>query len=107
VYFDAAVPQPSSGRVYWWLERDAAMIATIEPRSRGGSVMAYYRLYFLNARGSHIERFTSFDAASDADAIRVAEGHHTRDAMEAWSGGRLVRRFQDLRPVPFVKSDPI
>jgi len=67
--------------------------------------MGYYRLYFLNARGSHIERFTAIEAGDDAEAIRLADAYHDGDPMELWSGGRLVRRFEDLRPKPFAKSD--
>ena len=66
--------------------------------------MAYYRLYFMNARSSHIERYTSFDAADDAEAVRLAEGYHKGDPMELWNGGRRVRRFEALRPVPFGRT---
>ena len=71
----------------------------------GGIVVAYYRLYFLNERGSHIERFTAIDADTDSDAIRLADSYQGKNPMELWCGGRLIHRFEAPRPKPFRTRD--
>ena len=56
--------------------------------------MAYYRLYFMNKRNGHIDRFEEFEAASDEMAITRADGHVTAAPLELWSGGTKVYRLE-------------
>jgi hypothetical protein len=59
--------------------------------SRGAGVQ-YYRLYFLNGLG-HIDRAHEFEAADDAEAIRISEAWQEGRAMELWQRNRVVKRW--------------
>ena len=62
--------------------------------------MAYYRLYFMNPRSGHIDRFESIEAEGDAAAVAAADAHQGRQPMELWCGGRKVARFEAVIPSP-------
>ena len=53
--------------------------------------MAYYRLYRLAAPGGRFVGFEEIEAADDADAVRQAEAHAGRQALELWCGKRKVK----------------
>jgi len=53
-----------------------------------------YRLYFMSADGSHIDRFEPIEAHDDADAIHFAEIYIGRQALELWLKGRRVFAFE-------------
>lgn len=57
--------------------------------------MSYYRLYFLDARGS-IEHFREFEAHDDLFALRQAAHWRGPAAMELWSGARKVRDWEPV-----------
>ena len=64
--------------------------------SRGsieGAVMATYRLYLLGERHREIRSYKEFDAASDLEAIAIAEDLRGMETVELWSSGRRVKRF--------------
>ena len=61
--------------------------------------MAYYRLYFMNRRTGHIERFEEFDAAGDAAAIERAERHSAAAPIELWSGTKKIFRLDPASQV--------
>jgi hypothetical protein len=56
--------------------------------------MAYYRVYFINQRSGHFERFAEFDAAGDGEAIEHAGTYESDQAVELWCGGRMVCRLE-------------
>ena len=68
--------------------------------------MAYYRVYFINQRSGHFERFAEFDAASDGEAIAHAGTYESDQPVELWCGGRMVCRLEartrQLMPKPLV-----
>lgn len=55
--------------------------------------MAYYRLYFLNDRTGHIDRFEEFDVDDDEAAVARAHRQLGTSPLELWSGGRKVSRL--------------
>jgi hypothetical protein len=55
--------------------------------------VAYYRLYFLDGLGGHIETFREFEASDDADAIMLANGWRGSQAMELWEKDRKVQTW--------------
>ena len=67
---------------------------------RGELSVAFYRLYFMNPRNGHIERFESIAAEGDAAAMMAADAHQGRQPMELWCGGRKVARFEAVLPSP-------
>ena len=52
-----------------------------------------YRLYFFNG-GDHIKKSHEFEAADDAEAIRVSEGWREGLRCELWQGSRRVKRWE-------------
>ncbi len=61
-------------------------------RDAGALFVATYRLYLLNSAG-HVRESVVLDCESDAEALRVAEGHRG-PAMELWNLDRLVKQFE-------------
>lgn len=65
--------------------------------------MRYYRLYFMNPRNGHIERFAEFEAPDDEAAEALAAEHEGVQPLELWCLHRKVRRFEPalatVRPV--------
>ena len=57
--------------------------------------MAYYRVYFINQRSGHFERFAEFDAAGDGEAIEHAGTYERDQPVELWCGGRMVCRLDE------------
>ncbi|QPQ54675.1 hypothetical protein IC614_10120 [Allosphingosinicella flava] len=55
--------------------------------------MATYRLYLLGDRHREIRSYKEFNAASDAQAIAIAEDLRGMETVELWSSGRRVKRF--------------
>ena len=67
------------------------------------TVMASYRLYFMDPRSGHIERVEPFEANGDEDAIARAESHRSAAPLELWSEDRKVHRLErspQLAPGP-------
>jgi hypothetical protein len=58
-----------------------------------GMTMATYRLYMLGDRHREIRSYKEFDAASDAEAIALADDLRGMDMGDLWSGGRRIKRF--------------
>lgn len=56
--------------------------------------MADYRLYFMDRFSGHIEQRREFFAADNDEAIRIAEGWSTGQAMELWSGDHKLKRWE-------------
>ena len=66
----------------------------------GTSVMAWYRLYFLDFNG-HIERAVDLECDDDAEAVRGIEPHADGGPMELCQGARRVVTFTGKpRPAP-------
>lgn len=57
--------------------------------------MAYYRLYFFDSSG-RIHHFREFELDHDLLAIQQAAEWRSTDAMELWTGSRMVRRWDYL-----------
>lgn len=55
--------------------------------------MAYYRLYRLAEPGGKFVGFEEIEAPDDDDAVRQAEAHVGRQALELWCGKRKVKSF--------------
>lgn len=60
--------------------------------------MAYYRLYFFGGGGS-IERFREFELQHDLAAIQQAAEWRKSQAMELWTGARMVKRWDSYPPM--------
>ena len=58
--------------------------------------MSYYRLYFMSTYSGHIERFEEFVAASDAQAVSLAQSRQGPLALELWCSHRKVEQFPAL-----------
>jgi hypothetical protein len=56
--------------------------------------VSYYRLYFMNPRSGHIERFTELEVTTDEEAIDVALGHMGDFALELWNERRKVAHME-------------
>jgi hypothetical protein len=59
--------------------------------------MHYYRLYFMDRTGAHIDHFREFEADDDMAALDVAKGWRDGRPMELWSRNRKVKRWETLR----------
>lgn len=57
--------------------------------------MADYYLYILDGR-DHVRRRVDLECRDDEHAIMIAGDYRRHDAMELWSGDRLVKRFEPL-----------
>lgn len=55
--------------------------------------MGYYRLYLLDGPKGRFVGFEEFEAADDAEAVRIAEEGPDSRARELWCGKRKVRNF--------------
>jgi hypothetical protein len=66
--------------------------------------MAYYRLYFFNLGNGHIDQFHEFEASTDMAAIVCAGDWRDLGAMELWSGGRKVKRWEAYAFVPEARA---
>jgi hypothetical protein len=66
--------------------------------------MAYSRLYFFDLRTAHIGHFREFEAPADADAIARSGDWREPGAMELWSGGRKVQRWEAYALIPEVRA---
>ena len=62
--------------------------------ARGGAVMGYYRLYFLDGFSGHIDHFREFEAEDDDGAIKIAERWREDRAMELWNRDRKLKRWE-------------
>lgn len=58
--------------------------------------MFYYRLYFMNARNGHIDRFAEFEAPDHEAAIALAAEHEGAQPLELWCQHTKVRRFEPV-----------
>jgi len=66
--------------------------------------MQGYRLYFMNRKNGHIDTVETIHAASDADAVELAQRFLGDKPLELWGDGRKVRRFEVPSAVPPVPS---
>jgi hypothetical protein len=66
--------------------------------------MAYYRLYFFNPASGHIGQFREFEAPTDMAAVVRAGDWRDLGAMELWSGGRKVKRWEAYAFVPEARA---
>ena len=73
--------------------------SSVPDRGENGFV-AYYRLYFMDARSGHISAFESIEAESDETAVALAEKHVGGQALELWCQGRKVQRFEAIAAAP-------
>lgn len=60
--------------------------------------MRYYRLYFMDGSGGHIDHFREFEAEDDETALATAEHWHDGHAMELWNQERKLRHW-DVTPL--------
>ena len=60
--------------------------------------MSYYRLYYLNPRSGHIDRFEEFEAEDDTGALSHAERRLDHSPLELWSGGRKIVHLDPVAP---------
>ena len=58
--------------------------------------MLYYRLYFMNPRSGHIDRFAEFEAPDHQAAIALAAEHEGAQPLELWCHHNKVRRFEPV-----------
>jgi hypothetical protein len=56
--------------------------------------LLYYRLYFFDRFGGHIDHFREFEAADDASAVELAEGWADGRARELWNRDRRLKRWE-------------
>ncbi|HEV2593951.1 MAG TPA: hypothetical protein VGU01_01980 [Sphingomicrobium sp.] len=55
--------------------------------------MRYYRLYFMDRSGGHIDHFREFEAENDDAALATAEDWHDGQAMELWNQERKLKHW--------------
>ena len=55
--------------------------------------MTSYRLYFMNRKSGHIDRFEEFEASNDLRAREIAALRLGDGPAELWTGHRKVERF--------------
>ena len=60
--------------------------------------MTYYRLYLLASPNGRFIGFEEIEAADDVEAVRIAQEHAGRHALELWCGPRRIKSFP-ARPV--------
>ena len=65
--------------------------------------MPYYRLYFMNPRNGHIERFAEFEAPDHEAAAALAAEHEGPQPLELWCRHNKVRRFEPVA-TPLARS---
>lgn len=58
--------------------------------------MRYYRLYFLERFGGHIEHFREFEAEDDAAAFAIAEAWRGTGPMELWNRERKLKHWDEI-----------
>lgn len=58
--------------------------------------MLYYRLYYFERFGGHIDHFREFEAENDAAAISLAERWSDGQAMELWNRERRLKRWESI-----------
>lgn len=56
--------------------------------------MLYYRLYYFDGSGGHIDHFREFEAEGDGAAIALAEGWSIGGPMELWNRERRLKRWE-------------
>ena len=56
--------------------------------------MSYYRLYFMDPRSGHIDRFAEFEAPDDRQASALAREHVGEYPLELWCERRKVHRIE-------------
>ncbi len=61
--------------------------------SGGGSVL-YYRLYYFDRLGGHIDHFREYEAESDSDAIALAEQWSDGRPMELWKRELRLKQWE-------------
>ena len=66
--------------------------------------MAYYRLYFFDRLGGHIDQFREFEAADDAAAVAQGADWRELEAMELWCGDRKVKRWEAAALLPEARA---
>jgi hypothetical protein len=69
--------------------------------------MTCYRLYFMSARGAHIERFEMIDAACDREAIKIAGAHSGVSSLELYDRGRKVHQFSSTATTSLQATNPL
>jgi hypothetical protein len=62
--------------------------------------MRYYRFYFMQRVGDHIDHFREFEAEDDDRALTIAEGWREDRPMELWNLERKLKRWD-----PVVERD--
>jgi hypothetical protein len=55
--------------------------------------LPYYRLYHLNPKTGHIDRFNGFEVEDDGAAVILAEKMLEAHPLELWQQHRKVQRF--------------
>lgn len=53
----------------------------------------YYRLYFMDRPGGHIDHFREFEAVDDAVALALAEKWRNGHPMELWNRQRKLKHW--------------
>lgn len=61
--------------------------------------MRYYRLYFLDRFGGHIDHFREFEAEDDDAAVDIAEAWREDGPMELWNRERKLKHWDEV-PLP-------
>ena len=56
--------------------------------------MRYYRLYFMDRSGGHIDHFREFEAEDDAAALVIAQSWREDRPMELWNLERKLMRWE-------------
>ncbi len=56
--------------------------------------MAEYRLYIFDSRSHRLDRFETFEAQDDDDALDLIAPRIGDHPLELWTGGRKVGQFE-------------
>jgi hypothetical protein len=59
-----------------------------------------FRLFFIDKLTRRIISLIELEAADAVEAVALAEERRTQFGMELWAKGGLIKRWEEMRPVP-------
>jgi hypothetical protein len=66
--------------------------------------MAEYRLYIFDSRNHRLDRFETFEARDDDEALALIEPRIGDHPLELWTGGRKIGQFESALALSGIAS---
>jgi hypothetical protein len=63
-----------------------------------------FRLFFTDKLTRRIISLIEFEAADAVEAVALAEERRTQSGMELWAKGGLIKRWEEIQPMPPLAS---